>query len=473
MSLRAKLLISVLFVTFLAWGIASFNTYQDTRLAVDHLFDAHLVESATALLEHAVHERREMILRGETYEEKKRTGEFEDDFKEVNIDEHAISELRVRGKLLEKRLLFAIWTSKEDLLFGSSKDLIRAPANEGFSFLNQGHQKLRTFTKWDRKRNLRVVIGESMHARHSLARVSVANMLQSIFWMIVPLIFLLVLIIEWNLWPIRRLSQDVAGRTAHDLTPIKSPNTPTELKPMMKALNVLFKRLESAIENERRFTADAAHELRTPLAGIKVQAQVALRESDDSLRAQALRAVVSGVDRATHLVTQLLTLARLDPQSSVSGTICSLRALVTKELQEIAPTAIVKEIDLELLPGDSGQVLGNQSMLSILIRNTLDNAIRYSPPRGRVQISIENEKNRILLTIEDMGKGLTEQQIQSIGKRFSRVQRPSGEGSGLGLSIVMKIADIHHAKVSFENKPRKSGLLVKVSFPKTKEVPSS
>jgi two-component system sensor histidine kinase QseC len=261
------------------------------------------------------------------------------------------------------------------------------------------------------------------------------------------------------------MSAEVRSRSVNDLKSIDAVNVPYELRPIITSLNSLFDRLDRAIQNERRFTADAAHELRTPLAAIKVQAQVAMKEKDDAARAKALEATVAGVDRATHLVEQLLTLARLDPETAVAQESVSLKSLATEVLQEVAPLAISKLLEIELDDGEELTVAGHRPLLAILMRNVIDNAIRYTPPGGRVHVETKMVGDGVVFTVEDTGPGLNERQLKFLGQRFSRVDRPSGEGSGLGLSIVMKIAAIHQATINFKNRVSGSGLIVTVRFP--------
>jgi len=473
-SLRLNLLISILVATSVTWAIAAFNSYQDTRKEVDRLFDAHLTESAAALLKQATHEWRERELRGNENPAENRKpldvnrGDIEDNAS-ANDDDHAgsdygISELQERGDLLEKRLVFEFWDKNGQLLLRAGNELKGINASEGFSNYHVGPVNLRIFSQWNSDHSLRVVVAESVEARLNMAQAAVANIIRPLLWVLVPLILLLVLIIEWTLKPIRLLAAEVRARTANDLHAIGTVSVPDELKPIVQSLNSLFARLARAIENERRFTADAAHELRTPLAAIKVQAQVAQREKNDGARNKALEATIAGVDRATRLVEQLLTLARLDPEAVVAMEQVPFQEVVGCVLSEMAPLAVARSVEIEFDEGGESFVAGQRQMLEILVRNLLDNAIRYTPPKGQVHVVTKKIEGAIIFVVADTGPGLSERQKISLGQRFSRVDRPSGEGSGLGLSIVMKIAAIHRAEVTFENKDPGPGLTATVSF---------
>lgn len=476
-SLRVKSLTSILLVTLATWGFSAIKTYQDTRKEVDRLFDAHLMESAGALLKQASHEWRERDLRENGGDDTKksdhsnRESNGNDDDDDDEDSDYGIAELRERGNLLEKRLIFEFWDKDGQLLLRSGRELKGIQAADGFSYFNEGSVNLRLYSQWNEEHSLRVVVAESVEARLTLAKSSVGNIIRSIIWVIVPLILLLIVIIEWTLKPIRKLAHEVGVRTVDDLKAIDESKIPRELQPIIRSLNSLFGRLARAIENERRFTADAAHELRTPLAAIKVQAQVALREPDNKARTKALEAAVAGVDRASHLVEQLLTLARLDPETSRPGDRVPLRGTVTQVLQDVAPLAISKSLAIDLDDGEEMLVAGHPHMLAILVRNLLDNALRYTPAGGRVHVATRKCREGVCLVVENTGSGLNAQQMRLLGQRFSRVDRPSGEGSGLGLSIVMKIAAIHQATVNFESPASGSGLTVTVCFPISHEGP--
>jgi two-component system sensor histidine kinase QseC len=207
------------------------------------------------------------------------------------------------------------------------------------------------------------------------------------------------------------------------------------------------------MDNERRFTADAAHELRTPIAALRVQAQVARASADDRERQRALDNVIAGCDRATHLVEQLLTLARLDPAHvRLPPEPFDLRAVAKSVLGEIAPRAMAKGVEIELHEGPAIPARGDAGLLGILVRNLVDNAVRYSPGRTTVHVRIAPADARTgpVLTVTDEGPGVPADEVSKLGERFYRTMGTGESGSGLGLSIVGRIADLHDAVVRFE-----------------------
>jgi two-component system sensor histidine kinase QseC len=219
------------------------------------------------------------------------------------------------------------------------------------------------------------------------------------------------------------------------------------------------------IDNERRFTADAAHELRTPLAGLRAQAQVARSATDGVERAHALDQVIEGCDRAAHLVDQLLTLARLEPETfRAERARCNLREITRMAVGEAVPAALARTIDIEY-DGDSPvEVPGDARLLRILLRNLLDNAVRYSPPRTTIKVSVGERDGGAFVSVADQGPGVAREERQRLGERFHRLAGTEAAGTGLGLSIVKRIAEIHEATVAFDETVPGRGLTVTVSL---------
>ena len=236
---------------------------------------------------------------------------------------------------------------------------------------------------------------------------------------------------------------------------------------MLEALNGLFGRISALIESERRFTADAAHELRTPIAAIRAQAQVALAETDEALRRHALQATLEGCDRATRLAEQLLTLSRLEAVAAPDMAALDLGALARQVVGELAAKAIGKRQALEF-EGDRGcTVAGSETLLAVLVRNIVDNAIRYSPRAAQVKVRVRRDAGRVVLSVDDGGPGMAEPDLSRLGERFFRVPGSAESGSGLGMSIVRRIAQVHGFTLSVGKSAELGGLSVRVSAPAT------
>lgn len=296
-----------------------------------------------------------------------------------------------------------------------------------------------------------------------------------------PMILALPLL-AWLIWvgvglgtaPLRLLARDVSQRQPEHLAPLEMEQAPAEVQPVVSALNGLLVRLQQALLLERQFTADAAHELRTPLAGLRTQAQVATRARDENERHRALAHVLEGVDRMTHLAQQLLTLARLEPEARLTdGAGIELRAVVESVLGDIAPQAIEKGIELELLEGEPLTVAGRPELLRVLIRNLVDNAVRYTPSGGRVQVGLSRlagtseqpSLSGVTLQVLDSGPGIPLEEQARVFDRFYRGLGTGQSGSGLGLAIVKRIAELHRASIRLREGVEGRGLGVVVRFP--------
>lgn len=315
-----------------------------------------------------------------------------------------------------------------------------------------------------------VQIAERLELREELAQ-SVASHLLHPLAVALPILALLIwLSVHAGLLPLDALARQVQSRAPDNLAPLAQEDVPREVYPLVQSLNTLFARVHASLEQERRFTADAAHELRTPLAGVKTQAQVALAADSPAAQRRALLQVVRGVDRTTHLVEQLLVLARLDPQACLpTAAPVNLSELAAACIAEQAQCAAAKNVDLALAAPDGMVVWGDPTLLSVLLRNLLDNAIRYAPPAGEVEVSITRAPEYVVLRVCDNGPGIPENERSRVFDRFYRVLGSGEEGSGLGLSIVQRIADLHHASVCLLPGPQGRGLVVELCFAKPQD----
>ncbi len=338
---------------------------------------------------------------------------------------------------------------------------------DGFSNTVVNGVVWRVFSRWDPQRRFLIQVGQSEEIRDELAADIVLTLLAPLL-VAFPLLALLIWAsVGQGLSPLQRAAREVQAREPRNLTPLGEEGAPAEIRPLLSALNGLFLRLEEAFQAERRFTADAAHELRTPLAALRTQAQVALRAADDAGRRRALDQVLAGVDRATQLVEQLLTLARVDPEMSRSGgEAVDLDSLASEVLADMAPTALEKGTELGLEePRGEPRARGDRTMLGILLRNLADNAIRYTPPGGSVRVATGSDGGRAWLEVEDNGPGIPAPEREKVFRRFYRVLGSGESGSGLGLSIVQRIAELHGARLELGDGDGGRGLRARVRFP--------
>ncbi len=374
-----------------------------------------------------------------------------------------------QANTFEGKFQFQVW-DKQDHLLLHTKDAPKIPlANtpQGFSEQAINGKPWRVFTLYNEKTGLRIVTAERLDIRHQLGH-KIAFDAFYILLISMPVLGILIWFIAGRgLYSIKKVAKEVGHRAPNFLEPVDLKVVPHEVKPLIDELNKLFVRLQQGFEREKSFSANAAHELRTPLAALKTQAQVAQLAKTDNERIASLKKLIAGVDRATHVVQQLLTLSRLVPDSALSDfTKVNLNNIITTVIADIVPTALEKNIEIEFVGGEKNySIFGTATALSILVRNLIDNAIRYTPENSLIQVKLEASVEHILLKVIDNGPGIAEELRSQVFERFYRILGTKSPGSGLGLAIVQQIADSHHAEVILGENSQGQGLEVCVKFP--------
>ena len=357
------------------------------------------------------------------------------------------------------------WTPDGRLVYESHPQ-IRMPATgvEGFSDVKTQLGTWRVYATWHRGLSIQV-------AQHRLARDALA--FNAAWRTLVPFVVALP-VMGWLIWilvgrEVRVLAttaKDVAKRTPESLEPIQSKAVPDEVQPLVGALNGLMARLGEALGQQRQFIADAAHELRTPLTALRLQLQLAERAKDDASRSQAHAMLREGIIRATHVVEQLLALARADPQAAAN-------AMARFDLAEVAravvdaqgPAAQARGLELALVAEGPVEANAERGAMRTLMENLIDNAIRYTD-RGTVTVRVYPGVSGAVFEVEDMGPGIAATERERVFDRFYRSESAGeGGGSGLGLAIVRRIAERHGGKVELLDAPGGRGLLARVSIP--------
>lgn len=443
-SLQARVLLLVMGAAGLLWIAVAAMTWVDTRHELDELLDAHLAQSAALLVAQQV--------------------------RELENDEHDKS--GIDAPVLHRyapRVAFQVFHEGRLALrsVNAPADPIVAPSamqTNKFRTVRIADEPWRVFATRGAKSDVVVLVGERLHARGDILLAILRTTL-------VPLLLglpLLALVLWWSvrrgLLPMKELGQTLSRRDADDFSPLAVPRAPSEMEPLLAALNRQFARIAALVEHERRFIADAAHELRTPLAAIRTQAQVASSEGDPQRRQHALAATIEGCDRAARLAEQLLALSRLEGAAKAPLADVDLAAVVRGVLADAAGTALARGQRLEFDASDSVHIAGDATLLAVLARNLVDNAVRYTPPQGEIGVSLSREGRRTLLAIRNTGVALSDAEFARLGERFYRVPGRESTGSGLGLSIVRRIAQLHDADLSFA-RGAKGGLQVSVHFP--------
>jgi two-component system sensor histidine kinase QseC len=428
-----------------AWLLLSGLTYLSARQEAVKLFDAQLAQSARVLLSLTLHELEE--------------------------DEHSpITAPDISKKMVghhdEERLAFQIWKQDVLLLYSPNSPRSTMAQSAGYSDRNLSGRPWRVFALFDQEGQVRIEVAEDYKIRNELIYRILRQTLLPLLLSLPLLAIALWIAVGRGLAPLKKVAREISARTPNQLEPLDVANVPEETKPLAVSLNQLLEELRTALESERRFTANAAHELRTPLAALKAQADVALRTTNQAEQSEGLRQVIRGVDRATRLVGQMLTLARLDPDAATAiHRRVDLRSVTARVLGELAPAALDKNIELSFFEGEAVEILSHDSNLEILVRNLIDNAIRYTPEDGKVQIDVRLDSDRARLTVADTGPGIPEGERDRVLDRFYRISGNRAPGCGLGLSIVKRIAVLHGASVELDCPPWGNGLQICIDFP--------
>ena len=442
-SLRGRLFIILVSATGLIWLCATAWIFLQTRSEVEHVLDTRLQEAARMVSSLALNADVSSSAGSQPGS--------------VLVPEYAGYERQLSCQIwsLDGRLVARSSGAPDDSL-GNQKD--------GFSDQQVGGETWRVYAISDSSKGIRVLVGDRLGLRERL----VSDLIRGLFWptiFIIPLLGLLI----WTslgrgLRPLQLMALDLKYRSVDDMRPIDSSQTPPEILPLVNSLNNLFARLDAARQHERDITAFAAHELRTPLAGLKTQAQVAIATTDPTARESALRHIVVSVDRAARLVRQLLAMARLDAQSEV-------------ELKdEVNLGRLLEEITLpDLATGPAKVVLGpslnditivtNRDLLAIALRNLHENAMQHMRTEGTVIWSAAIDNSHAAITVDDEGPGIPENELLLVTNRFFRGQQKSPSGSGLGLAIVQLALEKIGGSLALKNKNGHRGLRTTVSLP--------
>jgi two-component system sensor histidine kinase QseC len=424
----------------LAWTAAAVTTYFDAHREVDALLDAHLRQSAKVLaarLALDVHD----IGRGAARN-------HEDDDDDRYGSKVAFQARRADGGLLVR-----------------SSNAPRVPfAGNARGFSEVAHQG-RTWRVYTLSTDDGAIVhfAEDHVTRERIARRIARRALAPIL-VALPLLGLLIWWVAGrSLQPLARVGEEISRRGPDDLSPVSGSHVPSELQPLVRRLDDLLERIRDSIDSERRFTSHAAHELRTPVAALRAQAEVAATARDPGVRDAALAHCVEACDRMTRLVSQLLLLARVDETGTVRDPEpCRLDEIARTVLARIAPDATRSNVVVSLDASGEVAARGDRSLLEAMLRNLVDNAVRHGG--GEVRVSLRQEAGTVVLEVADEGPGVADVALPQLGRRFYRAPDSRGIGSGLGLSIVTRIAQLHGATIAYANGPGRRGFRVRLAF---------
>ena len=467
-SIRNRTLALVLGTLLVSLSLISWRSYRDARHETEELFDAQLAQSARLVqglvmremdaparralqqaLDAAVNAQRGRGAPGHAYETKLGFQVYAADgsvvLQSAGAPKGALQQLAEAGE-------------------SSARSFRQLPA--GFHDVSLDGHDWRLFLIQDHEDDLWVLVSERGDVRGELVgKIARRSLMPDLIGL--PLLALLIwLAVGWGLRPLADMAQLLKRRDPDNLAPLLLAPLPRELEPIAASLNRLLQQVNQLVEREKRFIADAAHELRTPLAVLRIHAQNAQQAGSQADRDEALRQLLAGVDRTTRVVTQLLTLARLEPNAQqLRLAPLDLRALVRETLAELTPLALARQQELALEADDQADfnLVGDAASLATLLQNLVSNALQYTPHGGRIDVQLHATPDHLTLEVADSGPGIAGELRGQLFQRFVRLG--DGQGAGLGLSIVARIAELHHAHVELLDSSL-GGLRVVVRLPR-------
>jgi two-component system OmpR family sensor kinase len=434
-SLRGRLLWFLLAAISIAAVVQASIAYRTALDNADQIFDYHMQQMALALRSSAPLSNSE-------------------------VNPAAVADAE------NNELMVQVWTPDGVQVFRTvSSARLPQHAVLGFSNVNENNTTYRVFSIQTPTQTLQVA--QDMAVRRNMA----GNMALRTVGPIAVMMPILMLVVWWvvsgSLQPVARVRAQVAARQADDLSPVSEAGLPDEVVPLVQELNLLFGRVKTAFEAQQHFVADAAHELRTPLAALKLQVLSLERADSGEARDVAVGRLTAGIERATRLVEQLLVLARQEA-SAASGARdqqLDLADLARRAVADMAVAAQGKGIDLGLEHAEPAMVTGQPDALMIMLRNLVDNAIKYTPADGAIDVAVRAEGQGAVLCVEDSGPGIAADERERVFDRFYRIAGSEANGSGLGLAIIKAIAERHGAVLTLGQSERLGGLKVEIAFP--------
>lgn len=450
-SIRARLIAILIGTTGLVWLSAVVWIYLSTQAEVERVLDARLTEAArmvnSLLTDHRI---GIAVAKG--------------------IGDQA-SRQRISERPYERQLSCQIWSLDGKLMArsASAPEARLTQATQGFSETAIDDEKWRVYTIENSQIGVRVMVGDSLGIRDRLVGDVIKGLVLPAALVLPFLGAMIWLSVRRGLMPLSDMARTLSSRPASNLGPLPSADMPREIAPAVNALNDLFRRVEAARERERSFTAFAAHELKTPLAGLKTQAQIALGSSDTAVHANALGQIAAGVDRTSRLVNQLLDLAALEASDAEPVvTMQSLRALLDVTVSDLRSLATSRRVAIDVEAVASHQMAEVEPQYFLLaLRNILENAINHSPDGGIVRCRTTEQEAEVLVVVEDDGPGIPAAELPRVTERFFRGRNRSATGSGLGLAIAQIAMTRIGGALHLENR-RMTGFRAALAVPRVK-----
>lgn len=435
------LLITTLWVSF---STHYFFNRQDIRQHLDAMLAMTALSVSAGLESNSPHDLQKMI-------------DLPSQFQSIHsshlkMPAYQISIYNQQGKVLSHSQNALNWQNKLNL-------------KPGFQTKNQW----RIFISYNQKNRDYILVAQELHTRNAIIQSIILKDLSILFFVLPVMGLFIWILINKGLQPLNQVISQVRKRHPEHLQPLKILHTPKEIQPLIIEINQLLQRLKEGLAREQHFAADAAHEIRTPLAIIKTLAQTALNSNNEQESKLALKKIIDNVDRGTHVMMQLMDMSKTMPDihKKTHFKTLNLAKLASECLSELVPQALEKNIELEFETEEPcPDIHGNPIALNVLIRNLVDNAIRYSPKDTHIYVTIYPTEESVVLEIRDEGPGIPKAKKDKVFERFYRAQNQHApKGTGLGLAIVKQIAELHHAQWSLEEPLSGTGVVFRVFIP--------
>jgi len=444
-SLYAQLLKSIISISVLSWLAVVLLTRAETSHEIEELFDAQLAQEAGIIFEVSKKAIQQDILLS------------------------SILQKTTYGHKYEYKISFQIWQDQRLLFRTHNTPLDKFTHSSGYGDQLYENKKWRVFATQETQNDIKytIITAAEYDIRDELIGDVVFQATTPLLLALPILVLLMHFAIKKGLRPLKTIANTVAEKNTMDFAPVQIEAIPKEIQAVIAALNKLMQRLKIAFDKERRFTMNAAHELRTPIAALQVQAQVAKGSLGNKTQLiTAIDNILKGTKKSTHLITQMLTLARLEPEAIKERFLFeNIAHIIRDSVSEHVPVALEKEIEItfDSPPDKECEIFHDTQGIGIMMNNLIQNAIRYTPKHGEITIQLKCDEQLCKIIITDSGPGISESEIDKVMERYYRSTSQDKQGCGLGLSIVKQIVEIHGGSIKLSNN---KGLVVAISIPK-------
>ena len=465
MSIRYHLMLRLFLVSLVLVGGGAIIGYKDLQHESRELFDAQLARSARLILSMTQADIDQNNF--SSVQQFLNQNQLQTPVDNYNTEKNEGFEELSSGHMYETKLGFQIWDNLGNLLL-KSPNVPLTPITQnknGFSNNSFLQHDWRIFSLTSLDSRYRCIAAERIDVRNDLIG-KISSNLSFLFIILIPVLSITMwFAISQGLSPLQKLASQINRLGAEKLDAVSEDNAPSEIKTITGALNQLLSKLSKAMAREKRIPSDAAHELRTPLAAVKIHAELAKTATNKEDRIDSINHVLRGIDRTTHLVDQILALARLEPDNfSDKLQPVNLTNLVIDEVALLAPLAHTRNVEISVCKSEALIIIAEDTALRLLVRNLLNNAVSYTHNNGEVEIFIETIEDKACLIIQDNGPGIPAEDRERVLQRFYRLKNHQTPGCGIGLSIVMSVVEMLNANFKMEDSSSETGLKVTVCF---------